>query len=94
MVTNRTAWLRRDSGWIHIYVENAQEAYDSIIQAFKIAEDIGVSLPIIVGLDGFTISHTLENVDVLSEDDSKTVRWRTPITNGAYSGGKNSAFQA
>ena len=34
----------RDSGWIHIYVENAQEAYDSIIQAFKIAEDVGVSL--------------------------------------------------
>jgi len=61
----------RDSGWIHIYVENSQEAYDSIIQAFKIAEDVGVSLPIIVGLDGFTVSHTLENVDVLSEDDVK-----------------------
>jgi pyruvate ferredoxin oxidoreductase alpha subunit len=58
----------RDSGWLHIYVENAQEAYDSIIQAFKIAEDIGVSLPIIVGLDGFTISHTLERVDTLSEE--------------------------
>ena len=61
----------RDSGWIQIYVENAQEAYDSIIQAFKIAEDIGVSLPIIVGLDGFTISHTLEKVDVLSDDAVK-----------------------
>jgi pyruvate ferredoxin oxidoreductase alpha subunit len=61
----------RDSGWIHIYVENAQEAYDSIVQAFKIAEDIGVSLPIIVGLDGFTISHTLERVDVLSEEEIK-----------------------
>ena len=58
----------RDSGWIHIYVENAQEAYDSLVQAFKIAEDVGVMLPIIVGLDGFTISHTLERVDVLSED--------------------------
>jgi pyruvate ferredoxin oxidoreductase alpha subunit len=61
----------RDSGWIHIYVENAQEAYDSIVQAFKIAEDIGISLPIIVGLDGFTISHTLERVDVLSEEEIK-----------------------
>jgi len=61
----------RDSGWIHIYVENAQEAYDSIIQAFKIAEDISVSLPIIVGLDGFTISHTLERVDVLPEEAVK-----------------------
>ena len=58
----------RDSGWIHIYVENAQEAYDAIIQAFKIAEDVGVSLPIMVGLDGFTLSHSLENVDVLPED--------------------------
>jgi pyruvate ferredoxin oxidoreductase alpha subunit len=61
----------RDSGWIQIYVENAQEAYDSIIQAFKIAEDVGVSLPIIVGLDGFTISHTLEKVDTLPEDAVK-----------------------
>ena len=52
----------------HIYVENAQEAYDSTIQAFKIAEDIGVSLPVIVGLDGFTISHTLENVNILGDD--------------------------
>ncbi len=58
----------RDSGWIQIYVENAQEAYDSILQAFKIAEDTGVSLPIIIGLDGFTLSHTLENVDVLSDE--------------------------
>ena len=57
----------RDSGWIHIYVENAQEAYDSIIQAFKIAEDTGISLPVMVGLDGFTLSHTLERVDVLQD---------------------------
>jgi len=61
----------RDSGWIHIYVENSQEAYDSIIQAFKIAEHVDVSLPIIVGLDGFTLSHSLENVDVLAEESVK-----------------------
>jgi pyruvate ferredoxin oxidoreductase alpha subunit len=61
----------RDSGWLHLYVENAQEAYDSIIQAFKIAEDPNISLPIIVGLDGFTISHTLENVNILPEDAVK-----------------------
>lgn len=62
------AMAERDSGWIQIYAENAQEAYDSIIQAFKIGEDLGVSLPVIIGLDGFTISHTLERVDVLPED--------------------------
>jgi pyruvate ferredoxin oxidoreductase alpha subunit len=62
----------RDSGWIHIYVENAQEAYDSILQAFRIAEAPEVSLPVIVGLDGFTLSHTLERVDILSDDDVKS----------------------
>jgi len=61
----------RDSGWIQIYVENAQEAYDSIIQAFRIAEDTSVSLPTLVGLDGFTLSHTLENVNVLSDEAVK-----------------------
>jgi len=58
----------RDSGWIQIYAENAQEAYDSIIQAFKIAENPKILLPVIVGLDGFTLSHTLENVQVLPGD--------------------------
>ena len=61
----------RDSGWIQVYVENSQEAYDSIIQAFRIAEDVGVLLPIIVGLDGFTLSHSLENVKVLEDDAVK-----------------------
>jgi len=59
---------QRDSGWIQIYVENAQEAYDSIIQAFKIAENPQVLLPVIVGLDGFTLSHTLENVQALPDE--------------------------
>lgn len=58
----------RDSGWIQIYAENAQEVYDSIIQAFRIAENSGVLLPVMVCLDGFTLSHTLENVDVLPDD--------------------------
>jgi pyruvate ferredoxin oxidoreductase alpha subunit len=61
----------RDSGWIQVYVESSQEAYDSIIQAFRIAEDVGVLLPIIVGLDGFTLSHSLENVEVLEDDAVK-----------------------
>ena len=58
----------RDSGWIQLYAENSQEAYDSIIQAFKIAENPDVLLPVMVGLDGFTLSHTLENVQVLPDD--------------------------
>lgn len=58
----------RDSGWIQIYVENAQEVYDSIVQAFRIAENSEVLLPVMVCLDGFTLSHTLENVNVLPDN--------------------------
>jgi pyruvate ferredoxin oxidoreductase alpha subunit len=62
------AIAERDSGWIQIYAENAQEVYDSIFQAFRIGEQLDVQLPVMVGLDGFTLSHTLENVQVLADD--------------------------
>ncbi|MEM2099103.1 MAG: transketolase C-terminal domain-containing protein [Candidatus Bathyarchaeia archaeon] len=62
---------QRDSGWIQLYVENVQEAYDSIIQAFRIAEDAHVLLPVMVGLDGFTLSHSLEDVRVLPDSAVK-----------------------
>jgi len=62
---------QRDSGWIQIYAENSQEAYDLIIQAFKIAEDNDVLLPVMIGLDGFTLSHTLENVETLPDEAVK-----------------------
>jgi pyruvate ferredoxin oxidoreductase alpha subunit len=65
------AMAERDSGWIQIYCENAQEVYDSVIQAFRIAEHLDVQLPVMVGLDGFTLSHTLENVKTLSDDAVK-----------------------
>jgi pyruvate ferredoxin oxidoreductase alpha subunit len=59
----------RDTGWIQIYSENCQEAYDNFIQAFRIAEHLDVRTPVFVGLDGFIISHSLEVVHV--EDDKK-----------------------
>jgi len=65
------AMAQRDSGWIQIYAENAQEVYDSILQAFRIAEHLDVQLPVMIGLDGFTLSHTLENVQVLPDDVAK-----------------------
>jgi pyruvate ferredoxin oxidoreductase alpha subunit len=65
------AMAERDSGWIQIYAENAQEVYDSIIQAFRIAEHVDVQLPVMVGLDGFIVSHTLENVKVLDDETVK-----------------------
>lgn len=61
----------RDSSWIQLYVEDAQEAYDSTIQAFKIAEHPRVQLPVMVMMDGFSISHTLTRVDVLRD---KTIK--------------------
>jgi pyruvate ferredoxin oxidoreductase alpha subunit len=65
------AMCERDIGWIQIYAENSQEAYDSTIQAFRIAENLDVILPTMVGLDGFVLSHTLENVDVLPDEAVK-----------------------
>ena len=62
------AIAERDSGWIQIYAENAQEVYDSVLQAFRIAEHLDVQLPVMIGLDGFILSHMLENVHVLSDD--------------------------
>jgi pyruvate ferredoxin oxidoreductase alpha subunit len=63
------AMAERDSGWIQIYAENAQEVYDSMLQAFRIAEHLEVQLPVMVGLDGFTLSHTLEDILVFSGKD-------------------------
>jgi len=57
-----------DSGWIQCYVEDAQEALDMIIQAFRIAEDPSVLTPFMVNLDGFVLTHTYELVDVPDQD--------------------------
>lgn len=56
------------SGWMQLYVENAQGALDTIIQAYKIAEDSRVLLPAMVCMDGFLISHTVENVEIPDQD--------------------------
>lgn len=64
------AMAERDSGWIQIYAENAQEVYDSILQAFRVGEHLDVQLPVMVGLDGFTLSHTLEDIQVLADTDA------------------------
>jgi pyruvate ferredoxin oxidoreductase alpha subunit len=61
----------RDSGWMQIYVETCQEAFDTVIQAFKLSESREVLLPTMVCLDGFILSHTSEPVEVL---DQKQVR--------------------
>jgi len=60
--------VERDAGWIQIYVENSQEAYDSTLQAFRIAEHHDLLLPTMVMLDAFFLSHTLESVNVLPDE--------------------------
>ncbi|MBN2542585.1 pyruvate ferredoxin oxidoreductase [bacterium] len=60
----------RDAGWIQIYSENSQEAYDNILQCFRIAEHPDVLLPAFATLDGFVLSHTVEAVEVLEESDA------------------------
>lgn len=57
----------RDSGWIQLYAENAQEAYDNLIQAIRIGEHPDVRLPVMVCYDGFIISHAAETVDLLAD---------------------------
>ena len=70
----------RDCGWVQIYAENAQEAYDWMIQAFKVAEDHDVLLPVTVNLDGFILSHSMEGVEVLEDEEiSKFLSTRKPF---------------
>jgi len=61
----------RDFGWIHIFSENSQEAYDNVIQAIKIAEDKNIRLPAMVTTDGFIISHCMEKIELI---DDKAVK--------------------
>ncbi len=61
----------RDAGWIQLFSENSQEAYDNVLMAVKIAETSNVQLPVMVTLDGFIISHTLETLDILEDDEAK-----------------------
>ena len=58
----------RDAGWIQIYAENNQEAYDNFIQAYPIAENSDVRLPIMICQDGFITSHGVENIELMEDE--------------------------
>jgi len=66
----------RDAGWIHLFSENAQEAYDNTIQAVRIGEREVVRLPVMVMSDGFITSHAVERVEV--EEDEAVKRFIGP----------------
>jgi pyruvate ferredoxin oxidoreductase alpha subunit len=61
----------RDSGWIQLYSETNQEAYDNLLMANRIAEHPDVLLPLMVCQDGFITSHAIENIELLEDDKAK-----------------------
>ena len=65
---HRDSMSMRDSGWMQVYVEDGQEALDSVIQAYKVAENHEVSTPIMVCVDGFVLTHTYELVNVPKQE--------------------------
>lgn len=61
----------RDSGWIQLYSENNQEAYDNLLMAHRIGEHPDVILPVMVCQDGFITSHAIENIELVEDDKVK-----------------------
>jgi pyruvate ferredoxin oxidoreductase alpha subunit len=59
----------RDTGWLQVYVSSVQEAYDTTIMAFRIAENNDVLLPVMVNLDGFTLSHIMQPLETVDLGD-------------------------
>ena len=61
----------RDAGWIMLFSENNQEAYDNLLMAHRIAEHKDVLLPLMVCQDGFITSHSIENIELLEDEKVK-----------------------
>ncbi|MBF0525399.1 MAG: pyruvate ferredoxin oxidoreductase [Deltaproteobacteria bacterium] len=66
----------RDIGWVQTFAENGQEAFDLSIHAFRVAEDHSVLLPVIVNLDGFTLTHVVEPFEIL--DRAEVAKYLPP----------------
>ena len=62
----------RDAGWIMLFSENNQEAYDNTLMAHRIAEHKDVLLPLMICQDGFITSHSIENIELLEDDKVKS----------------------
>ncbi len=59
----------RDTGWLQVYVSTVQEAYDATLMAFRIAEHHDVLLPVMINLDGFTLSHIMQSLETVDPGD-------------------------
>ncbi|MFQ5860049.1 MAG: pyruvate ferredoxin oxidoreductase [Dehalococcoidia bacterium] len=58
----------RDSGWVQLYAENGQEAYDNALMAVRVAEHPEVLLPVLHSQDGYTVTHSVERVELLPDE--------------------------
>jgi pyruvate ferredoxin oxidoreductase alpha subunit len=65
------AMMIRDSGWIQVFCENGQEVYDHMFYSFRVAEDPKVSLPVIVNVDGFNLTHVIEPIEFWTKEMAK-----------------------
>jgi len=84
----------KDIGWIQIFVENGQEAFDHTIMAFKIAENSNVLIPTIINMDGFILTHVVEAHNFVDQDmvdaflpgyhPRHTLDPKYPVTMGAF----------
>ncbi len=63
--------MLRDSGWIQLFSETAQEVYDNMLIALRLAEHTKVLTPVMVNQDGFITSHAVQNVLILPDEDAK-----------------------
>ncbi|MBN2142436.1 pyruvate ferredoxin oxidoreductase [Candidatus Woesearchaeota archaeon] len=61
----------RDTGWIQLYSENGEEAYENTLMAVRIAEDPNVLLPVMVCQDGFITSHSVETVELIDDESAR-----------------------
>jgi pyruvate ferredoxin oxidoreductase alpha subunit len=87
---------QRDTGWIQLFAENGQDVFDLIVQAFRLAEDHRVLLPVMINLDGFTLSHMIEPITVMGKEEvqkflspmvpARALDTRCPRTIGPFGG--------
>lgn len=88
------AMMVRDSGWIQVFCENGQETYDAMFHAFRVAEDPQVSLPVMVNVDGFGLTHVIEPIEFWTKEMVKqylppfkpltTLHPDKPVSMGAF----------
>ncbi len=61
----------RDCGWIQVFTENGQEAFDHVMFSFRVAESPSVSLPVMMNMDGFVLTHVIEPIEFWDEETVK-----------------------